>query len=41
MTLSKAYQYCCEVMVDNMLKTDAVEGISAFLTKKRPEWQDK
>jgi len=41
MTLSKAYQYCCEVMVDNMLKTDAVEGISAFLTKKRPEWHDK
>ena len=41
MTLRKAYQYCCEVMVDNMLKTDAEEGISAFLTKRKPEWQDK
>ena len=40
MTLSKAYQYCCEVMVDNMLKRDAEEGISAFLTKRKPEWQD-
>ena len=41
MTLRKAYQYCCEVMVDNMLKKDAEEGISAFLTKRKPEWQDK
>ena len=41
MTLSDAYAYTSEIMVDNMLKNDAEEGISAFLTKRKPEWQDK
>ena len=41
MTLSDAYAHTSEVMVDNMLKKDAEEGISAFLTKRKPEWQDK
>ena len=41
MTLSDAYAYTSEIMVDNMLKKDAEEGISAFLTKRKPEWQDK
>ena len=41
MTLRKAYQYTSEVMVDNMLKKDAEEGISAFLSKRKPQWQDK
>ena len=41
MKLSDAYQYTSKVMVDNMLKRDAEEGISAFLTKRNPEWQDK
>ena len=41
MTIGEAYQYSSEVMVDNMLKRDAEEGISAFLTKRKPEWQNK
>ena len=41
MTLSDAYAYTSEIMVDNMLKKDAEEGISAFLAKRKPEWQDK
>jgi 1,4-dihydroxy-2-naphthoyl-CoA synthase len=28
------------VMVDNMLAQDAREGISAFIEKRAPEWQD-
>ena len=41
MTLSDAYAYTSQIMVDNMLKKDAEEGISAFLTKRKPEWKDK
>ena len=41
MTLSDAYAYTSQIMVDNMLKKDAEEGILAFLTKRKPEWQDK
>ncbi len=41
MTLSDAYAYTSEIMVDNILKKDAREGISAFLTKRKPQWQDK
>jgi 1,4-dihydroxy-2-naphthoyl-CoA synthase len=29
------------VMVDNMLKRDAEEGIGAFIEKRRPDWQDQ
>ncbi len=41
MPLSEAYDYCSTVMVENMLKQDAEEGIGAFLEKRHPEWQDK
>ena len=41
MTLGEAYAYTAKIMVDNMLKKDAKEGISAFLTKRKPQWQDK
>ncbi len=41
MTLSDAYDYASQVMVDNMLKNDAEEGINAFIEKRSPEWQDK
>jgi 1,4-dihydroxy-2-naphthoyl-CoA synthase len=29
------------VMVNNMLKHDAKEGIGAFIEKRAPDWQDK
>ena len=36
--LQSAYEYCNQVMVNNMLAGDAKEGISAFLAKRLPEW---
>ena len=41
MTLSEAYDYASKVMVENMLKHDAKEGISSFLDKREPKWQDQ
>ena len=41
MTLSEAYDYASNVMVENMLKFDAEEGIDAFINKRNPNWQDK
>ena len=41
MTLSDAYDYASNVMVENMLKLDAEEGISAFIDKRKPNWQNK
>ena len=41
MTLSEAYDYSSQVMVDNMLKHDAEEGIGAFIDKRDPEWKDE
>jgi enoyl-CoA hydratase/carnithine racemase len=41
MTLLKAYDYASNVMVENMLKFDAEEGIDAFIEKRIPNWQDK
>ena len=41
MTLSKAYDYASNVMVENMLARDAEEGIGAFIEKRQPTWQDK
>jgi enoyl-CoA hydratase/carnithine racemase len=41
MPLTDAYIYASGVMVDNMLKQDAVEGIDAFIGKRAPDWQDK
>ncbi|OUV61356.1 MAG: enoyl-CoA hydratase [Candidatus Pelagibacter sp. TMED128] len=40
MTLSEAYNYASQVMVENMLNLDAKEGISAFIDKRKPNWQD-
>ncbi|MBT6771854.1 MAG: enoyl-CoA hydratase [Thiotrichales bacterium] len=39
--LSEAYDYASKVMVDNMLEHDAKEGISSFLEKRAPKWQDQ
>lgn len=38
MGLDAAYAYTGQVMVDNMLDRDTREGISAFLEKRPPEW---
>lgn len=40
MTLSEAYDYATQVMVDNMLARDAEEGIGAFIAKRPPVWLD-
>ena len=41
MPLKKAYKYTSKVMTENMLVLDAREGISAFLEKRKPYWQNK
>jgi enoyl-CoA hydratase/carnithine racemase len=41
MGLSEAYRYTAGVMVDNMLQFDAQEGISAFIDKRAPKWEDR
>ena len=41
MKLSDAYYYASKVMVQNMLKLDAKEGIDAFIDKREPKWKDK
>ncbi|HEX3485819.1 MAG TPA: enoyl-CoA hydratase [Micropepsaceae bacterium] len=38
--LSNAYDYVGEVMVQNMLHAEAVEGIGAFLDKRVPKWPE-
>lgn len=37
--LAEAYDYAAQVMVENMLKADAAEGIGAFLEKRTPVWK--
>lgn len=39
MPLDQAYIYTGDVMVENMLYRDTAEGISAFLEKRPPEWE--
>jgi len=41
MPLKKAYKYTSKVMTENMMVLDAREGISAFLEKRKPYWQNK
>jgi enoyl-CoA hydratase/carnithine racemase len=41
MGLDDAYRYTAEVMVENLMARDAEEGISAFVEKRTPKWQDK
>lgn len=36
--LRGAYEYCNQVMVENMMAADAAEGIDAFLEKRAPRW---
>jgi enoyl-CoA hydratase/carnithine racemase len=37
--LDQAYDHTAAVMVENMLWRDTDEGISAFLEKRKPDWQ--
>jgi len=41
MPLAEAYQYASNVMVENLLKHDAKEGIQAFVEKRPAQWQDQ
>ena len=41
MPLAEAYEYVTGVMVENMLKRDAEEGINAFIDKRTPKWEDR
>tara|TARA_Y100000768_G_scaffold219629_1_gene165591 strand:- start:167 stop:958 length:792 start_codon:yes stop_codon:yes gene_type:complete len=40
MNLEEAYKFTSKIMTDNMLNEDSVEGISAFLEKRSPNWKD-
>jgi enoyl-CoA hydratase/carnithine racemase len=40
MPLGEAYAFASEVMVQNMMKLDAAEGICAFIEKRPPDWKD-
>ena len=41
MPLRKAYAYTSKMMTLNMMSIDAHEGISAFLSKRKPKWKNK
>jgi enoyl-CoA hydratase/carnithine racemase len=41
MSLSEAYRYASEVMVENLMARDAQEGIGAFVEKRPPRWEDR
>jgi enoyl-CoA hydratase/carnithine racemase len=39
--LAEAYAYASKVMAENMMARDAEEGISAFVEKRTPKWEDR
>jgi enoyl-CoA hydratase/carnithine racemase len=41
MNLAEAYRYASEVMTENMMARDAIEGLSATIEKRKPRWEDK
>ena len=41
MSLADAYEYTSEVMKENLLRSDAKEGINAFLEKRTPKWDNE
>jgi enoyl-CoA hydratase/carnithine racemase len=41
LTMSDAYAFTSRVMAQNMLDRDAIEGLDAFLEKRKPVWADR
>jgi enoyl-CoA hydratase/carnithine racemase len=41
MPLAEAYNYASRIMVENMMKYDAEEGINAFIEKRPASWQNR
>jgi enoyl-CoA hydratase/carnithine racemase len=41
MNLADAYRFTAEVMTENMMAFDAIEGIGAFIEKREPKWEDR
>jgi enoyl-CoA hydratase/carnithine racemase len=39
--LAGAYELAAQAMVSNLMTDDAVEGIDAFVAKRKPVWQSK
>jgi enoyl-CoA hydratase/carnithine racemase len=39
--LAEAYAQCAAVMTCNLMAEDAIEGIGAFLDKRKPVWHDR
>jgi enoyl-CoA hydratase/carnithine racemase len=39
--LADAYDHAAQVMVENMLHRDSVEGIGAFIDKREPVWAER
>ena len=39
--LADAYHYASEVMTENLMASDAEEGICAFIEKRDPTWKDR
>ena len=40
MPRAEAYAYAARIMTENMLRSDAEEGIGAFLDKREPKWPE-
>ena len=38
MKIIDAYKYASEIMINNMMESDAEEGINAFMEKREPNW---
>ena len=39
--IAEAYAHCAAVMTENLMAEDAIEGIGAFLGKRKPVWLDR
>lgn len=40
MPLDQAYAYTSGVIVENLMHRDTIEGMAAFVEKRRPDWED-